>query len=1099
MILRNVWAICASFVLASFSLVAPAQTISGDLVVNVVDPSGAVVAGSKLVLIQVETNIKQESVTDTLGNALFPQLKPGLYQLDVSASGFNPQTITDVRIQVGQRARVDVKMQVGQLTESVTVSAAGATLLNSESAALGQVLEQKPIVELPLNGRNFLNLAQIAAGAVPIGIGVSPATTWTGRSDLTLSIAGGRESNNSFLLNGIETRNARFGSTGIRPSIEAIQEFKVQRSTFGAEFGRSAAVINTTMRAGTNDLHGSVFEFWQNRELNATDFFLNSSGRDKAPFNLNNFGTAVGGPVIIPKLYNGKNRTFWFFNFEGSRQRVSSSATGLYPSLAQLQGNLADDSTGTGIFPRSSPLCQANPTSRKCQDVLDPDTGLPFPGNVIPASRLDRQTQLAVPYFVSPNLAVPVNTPNFPTFNVVGTPGQINDWDQYNTRIDHQVTPRDQLFGTFSYSDEVRDVKVLQPFRGEGYPLNNRLVTATWNHTFSPTILNEFRFGWNRSRTFRLSETSFGPDYAREVFDLKNTTDVAMAFGIPSFGVSGFGPVGSISQALGATDENFQFTNNLGIVRGNHNIRTGFQISRQLYFQITNFSGNPSFTFDGRYSGLQIAGIGLADFLLGVPAVVQASLGTGEQDMRTTFWSGYLQDDWRVLPNFTLNFGLRYEMARSPVEINNRSMFFSTDIQQIVLAGQGVRPDIVDPDWNNFAPRFGFTYRPSFLNNIVVRGGFGIYYATDNFNEEQFKANGPPFFQAQRLDGDPRRPTIFMRDMLPSFTASPNLTPFSFDRLNRTPYLNQWSFGIQKSFANDYLLEVEYAGSQGNKLPQRRNLNAGRLDPTGTIPLAQRVPYPQYGAGMLLTYNGGWSSYNALTAKIEKRYSQGLYLLGSYTWQKALDLGATDEFSTISTEYKKWDKGHSTFDVPHRFVASWIYELPFGRGRKYLSSAGRFADLLVGGWQLNGIATFAQGQFQTLSLGSDWVLVGSFSKSIPDIVGDYKAGRSMPDHYLNPSAFDFPRDEQGNRIRAVGNAGRNSIQQPGLNNWDLGVFKNFRISERINSQLRWETFNSWNHTQFGSANLSTTSPNFGRILSTRVGARRMQLGLKLYW
>ncbi|MGH9662173.1 MAG: TonB-dependent receptor, partial [Bryobacteraceae bacterium] len=771
----------------------------------------------------------------------------------------------------------------------------------------------------------------------------------------------------------------------------------------------------------------------------------------------------------------------------------------LYPSAAQLRGNLADDSAGTGIFPRSSAICQATPNSRKCQDVIDPLNGLAFPGNVIPSSRLDPTTQLATQFTVLPNLAVPVNTPNFPTFNVVGTPGQINDWDQYNTRLDHQLGPSDQIFGTFSYSEETRDVKALRPLGGEGFPLGNRLVTATWNHTFSASMLNEFRFGWNRSRTFRLAETSFGKNYAREVFNLKNTTDVPMVFGVPSFGTTGFGTIGSLSQAIGATDENFQFTDNLSLVHGKHNFRAGFQISRQLYFQITNFAGNPSFNFDGRYTGLQVAGIGLGDFLLGFPASVQGSLGTGEQDMRTTFWSGYLQDDWRIVPTFTLNFGVRYEMARSPVELKDRSMFFSTDIAQIVLAGKGVRRDIVDPDWNNFAPRLGFTWRPGALNHFVVRGGFGMYYATDNFNEEQFKAQGPPFFQSQRLDGDPRTPTIFMRDMVPSFTASPNLTPFTFDRLNRTPYLNQWSFGIQKTFGADYLFEVEYAGSQGNKLPQRRNLNAGRLDPTGTIPIAQRIPFRGFGPGMLITYNGGWSNYNAMTAKLEKRYSSGLYLLASYTWQKSLDLGATDEFSTISTEYKKWDKGHSTFDVPHRLVASWVYELPVGRGKTFLASAPKALDLLAGGWQVNGIATFAQGQFQNLSLGSDWVLVGSFSKSFPDIIGDYKTGRALPDRYLNPAAFDFPKDAQGNRIRAVGNAGRNSLQQPGLNNWDLGVFKNFRITERYAAQLRWETFNSWNHTQFGSANLTTTSPNFGRITGTRVGPRRTQLALKISW
>ena len=1084
--------------LAPFAL---SQSISGDLVVKVSDSSSAAVTGAKLILTQVETNVRLESVTGDAGTALFPQLKPATYQLETSHAGFQTQTMRDIRVQVGQRARVDIEMKVGQLTESVTVSAAAETLLNRESAAIGQVLDQQAIVNLPLSGRNFIQLATIASGAVPIGIGTSPASSWTGRSDMTLSIAGGRESNNSFLLNGIETRNARFGSVGIRPSIEAIQEFKIQRSTFGAEFGRSSAVVNTTLRGGTNNLHGSVFDFWQNRELNATDFFLNRTGRFKPPLNFHNFGTAIGGPVWLPKLYKGKNRTFWFFNYEGQRQRASSAATALYPSRAQLAGNLAVDSAGTGILPLGSPGCAGTPAPRRCANVTDPfASGAAFPGNVIPSSRLDRTTQLAIQYMPTPNVAIAPGIAAFPTFNTVATPSQINDWDQYNLRFDHQLTAKDQLFGTYSMSDETRDVKALRQFGGEGFPLRNKLTTMTWNHIFSPTILNEFRFGFNRSVTYRLAETSFTRDYAKEVFNLKNIATEPIVYGIPAFNVSGFGATGSLSQAIGATDDNLQFTDNLSIIRGKHNMRTGFQISRQSYFQVTNFSGNPSFTFDGRYSGLQTTvGTGLADFLLGIPGQAGGAVGDGQQDMRSTFYGAYIQDDWRIRPNFVVNFGLRYEFARSPVEIKNRSLFFSTEQQKVILAGKGVRPDIVDPDYNNWAPRFGFNWNPGFLKNFVVRGGAGIFFATDNFNEEQFKVNGPPFFQAQTLVGDTRTPNLFMRDMLPSFATSPAISPFTFDRLNRTPYVAQWSFGLQKSFGNNWVLEAEYAGSNGNKLPQRRNLNAGRVDPTGNIPIAQRIPFPAFGPGMLITYNGGWSSYNALTAKIERRFASGLFFLGSYTWQKSLDLGATDEFSTISTEYKKWDKGRSTFDVPHRFVASFAYALPFGRGKKFGANLNKGVDLLLGGWQTNGIVTFAQGQFQTLGLGSDWINVGSFSRSIPNVIGDPFTGTSKPDRFWNASAFDFPRDGAGNRLRIVGNAGRNTYQQPGIANWDSSLFKTFRLTERFNAQFRWETFNSFNHTQFGSANTNTQSPTFGAITGTRVGARRMQLGLKILW
>jgi hypothetical protein len=293
-----------------------------------------------------------------------------------------------------------------------------------------------------------------------------------------------------------------------------------------------------------------------------------------------------------------------------------------------------------------------------------------------------------------------------------------------------------------------------------------------------------------------------------------------------------------------------------------------------------------------------------------------------------------------------------------------------------------------------------------------VRGGAGTYYATDNWNELQFEVIGPPFYQSQTLNSDPIKPTLLMSNMLPSLAASPNLNPFSTDRHDRTPYVNQWSFGIERTFKQDYLLEVNYQGSTGQKLPQRRNLNIARLDPTGTIPISARVPFPQYGY-VLLTYGGGWSSYNALTARLEKRFSSGFFLLASYTWQKALDLGSTDETSAISSGFKNWDKGHSSFDVPHRLVLSYIYELPFGRGKWLGAGANPVLNRIIGGWQLTGISTFSAGQYGTAALGVDWINLGSFTTSRPDIIGDYQTGRTLPDRYINTAAFDYPRRRIG--------------------------------------------------------------------------------------
>jgi outer membrane receptor protein involved in Fe transport len=1070
------------------------QAITGDLAIDVTDPNGATVSNARLELTNTAENTTLSGVTADTGGFTFGQLRPGSYRLKVTASGFKEQQVNEITIQLGQRAHIDVKLTLGGVTESVTVSAEAATLLNAESSTQGQVIQSKPISELPLNGRNFIQLAQLTTGSAPVGSANSPATSWTGRTDTTLSIGGLRESDVSYLLNGIETRNARFGNAGIRPSVDAIQEFNVQRSSFTAEYGRSAAIVNTAIRSGTNDLHVVAFDLVRNREFDANNFFANSAGQGRAPFSQNNFGATASGPVYIPKVYHGRNRTFFLFNYEGFRERQGITTTGLYPSQAQLQGNLADNSAGTGLFPTSSSFCQANAGSRHCVNVIDPTSGLPFQNNVIPASRLDPTTQKAIAFTPVPNVAVNTASASFPSFNTFGSPKRQTDWDQYNVRIDHQISSKDMIYGSYSNSNESQVSPALRVLGGDVFPMSDQLWTATYVRTITPSIVNELRFGHNDSKTFRTSEGSNGVNYAATVFGLKNTSTNPFDYGVPAFSITGFGAVGSISEAIGADDENFQYVDNLSINHGKHDFKTGVQIMHQKFFQITDFNGNPGFTFDGRFTGT--SGNGIADFLLGTPYQASGAIGNSDQNLRTNYYGAYIEDNWKVFRNLTLNLGLRYEFARSPNEINNRSLYFDTGLKQLVLAGHGVRPEIVDPDYNNFAPRVGFAYQPGFLKNTVIRGGAGIYYATDNFNEEQFKVQGPPFYQSQTINSNPTTPTLFMSQMLPSFATSPSLSPFTFDRLNRTPYISQWTFDIQHSFANNNLVEIGYAGSTGQKLPQRRNLNIASLDPTGTIPIASRVPYSGFGS-ILYDYNGGWSSYQALTARYEKRFGSGLYILASYTFQKALDLGGTDDFSQLSADYKVYDKGHTDYDTTHRLVFSYLYELPFGKGKRYFGHSSTLLNTLVGGWQLNGITTLASGQYRTVTVGTDWLNLGSFTTSVPNIVGDYTAGRSSPTQYLNRAAFDYPRNAVGVPIHIQGDAGRNQIEIPGIANWDASLFKNNRIGERFNAQLRFEAFNIFNRTSFGAPNLSWTSPTFGQITGTLTDPRRLQLGLRL--
>lgn len=1081
------------FLLSLTTLVSRGQSITGDLVVTALDSQNAVVPGANLRLTAVDTDLRYEGTTDANGSYLFGQLKPGAYRLTASAPGFQEARLVNIRIDLGQRAKVDVNFKIGNTATSIEVSAGAATLLNVENATIGQVIQERTLNELPLNGRNFVQLAQLSPAVTPVAAGHSSATVWTGRSDTTVSIAGLRESNVSYLLNGIETRNSRFGNPGIRPSVDAIQEFRVQHSTFGAEYGRSAAVINTTLRSGTNEVHLTLFELLRNRALDANNYFSNSAGQELPAFTQNNFGTTLAAPVILPKLYDGRNRTFFMFNYEGYRQRETVTKLSLYPSAAQWAGNLADDSAGTGLYPTSSSFCSGKSGSVKCANAVDPTTGTAFANNVIPASRLSSVMQKFKAFTPMPNLAVASGASGFPSFNTISTPASINDWDQYNVRIDHRISDKDLLYGSFSNSDEY----MLDPGRrflgGMTYPMSNRLWTMTYSRILSPNLINEFRFGFNDSKTYQMSEGSNGVDYAKTVIGLANTSSNPFDYGVPYVNFDGFNSIGTTPEAIGADDTNFQFTDNLSWVKGKHNLQVGVQMMREMYYQITDFNGNPTFNFDGRYTGMQ--GIGLADMLMGTPYSASGAIGDSSQDERSNYWGGYIQDSWRVAKNFTINLGLRYEYSGPPSEIRNRAIYFSPELGKVVTAASGaVRSSVVDPDYNNYAPRLGLSYSPAFLKNTVIRAGVGTYFSTDQLNGEQWKIVGGSFYQAQTVYSDPGKPTLSMNNMMPSFTASTSTSPFTWDRLSRTPYVNQWSFNIQHSFSDSTMLELSYLGSTSQKGTLRRNYNIATMDPTGTIPIAQRTRYSDYGA-ILMAYNGGWSSYQAFTASLNKRFSSGLSFLASYTWAKSLDLGDFSDAS-VSANFKNWDRGHSAFDVPQRVVLSYTWELPFGKGKAFLNRSG-VLGALVGGWQVNGISTFAKGQFESVTMASDWVNLGSFTISRPDAIGNYKANRSYPNHYLETTAFDYPRDSSGKAIHVEGNSGRNTIEMPGLCNFDMSLFRNIRFKERYTAQIRAEGFNVFNHTQWGSPDLTWGSPTFGQISSTLVDARRVQLGLKL--
>jgi Carboxypeptidase regulatory-like domain len=1069
------------------------QAITGDILGTVRDASGAVVPEAKVVLTQTATGVNFTTKSDARGNYLFAELKPAVYSITVSKQGFEATTISGIDLLLGQRPRVDIVLRVGAVTQSVTVNAGGVQLLETQTSSAGVVIQQQPIVQLPLNGRDFMQLTVLAPTVSPILNGDSPATSWTGLASgsASTSVAGMRETNVSYLLDGIETRNARFGSEDLHPSIDALQEFKMQTDAFSAEFGRSSAVVNMEVKSGTNQFHGDTYEFVRNSALDSNDFFFNSQSLPIPHYSQNDLGATFGGPIR-------HNKTFFFLSYEGFRSRTGETGEALVPSAAQWAGDLADNSAGTGIFPTNSPFCVANPGSSRCVNVINPSTGQAFPGNIIPTSMLDTRAEKWEAFTPTPNIPSAVNSVTIPLFNYAASPTIRNDFNDAVVRIDDSIGSKDQLHGSYSFHDVPHIEPAVMPLQGVSYPMRSQVASLTEDHIFSPTIVNEFRFGYNRGKTFLVSQGALGPNYAAD-FGYTNTSTNSFDFGVPDADIPGFTTIGSFAESIGSIDQDFQWTDNLSIVHNNHNLKTGLDVMRERFYQITDFSGIPTFDFTGQFSGSS-----LGDTLLGIPFTATTSVGNSAQNLRTTYWAGYLQDDWRALPNLTLNMGIRYEYSDPPYDISNRTAWFNPANGQVEYSDLGqVRNGVVNPDYDNVAPRFGFAYSPSFVKNTVVRGAFGEFYATDNWNELQFLVIAPRYYSTQTLTSNPVTPTLSLENLFPALSAATGTSePFSLDNMNQTPYVLEWNFDVQHTFANSWLADVGYVGNRGDELAQRRDEDVASFDPSGTIPLDQREPYPEY-SGILLSYNGGWSSYNALAARLEKRFSSGLYLLGAYTYSKCLDVGITDDFSMASQDFNVYDKGNCDYSTPQRAVFSYTYDLPFGPGGRFLAGASGIAGRLLGGWEVSGITTFSSGQFMSATLPVDWMNIGPFNTSVPDKIGPtYPATRTVGD-WLNISSFVYPGCPSyvscSTGIHIEGNAGRNQIEEPGLNDWDMGLIKNTRISERFSTQFRAEFFNTWNHEQFGAPDGSLVPEEFGRISSSLIPPREVQFALKLFF
>lgn len=1064
-------------------------TITGE----VRDSGGAVVAGAQVVITNTATGVAVRSTTNENGFYTIPSLKPGSYSMTVEKPGFKKLVRSGIILQVNQTARVDLALEIGEVTQTVEVVAA-ATLLETETSSRGSVIDQKKIVDLPLNGRDYNQLALLSPGVLPTTPRLA-SVNFKG----AINVNGNRTFNNVFLLDGVDNISYSNSFRGenvqlVQPSVEALQEFKIQTNAYSAEFGRSSgAVINATIKSGTNSIRGSVYEFLRNDVLDANNFFSNALGAPKPVRQRNQFGAAVGGPIV-------KNRTFWFGNYEGLREREGVPRVRQVPTAAEK----------AGLF--STAVVDPFATGR-------PEFGKNAAGQwVIPENRWDPVGAAIVKLIPNPNVAG--------TTIYASTPVTRTRQDQFDVRLDHQFASNITLFGRYSFVDTDTFRPAPLPGLAEGSfndafgsNLNRSQGLAlglTW--TFSPRLVGDFRFGWARGNYFT-NPPNFGTDGASAI-GLRNVpNDPAIVGGLPKVNIQGFDAVGRhTSTPQFQTPRSWNPRANISWNRGQHFIKFGGEF---LHVQTKINDLNATIgrmNFENRFTNRAVG-----DLLLGLPsqlALTSFTVMDQGQDMQFYF----IQDDYKVNSKLTLNIGLRYEYATPPREKENRFSNFDPVTGTAVFARDGdiFARALVHPDRNNFAPRFGFAYSPT--SRWVVRGAYGVFYNhTVRQGREGLLGFNPPFLVDNLLQTTVtgaaavataapfRLVNGYPTGLLDPASLAPTISRRAQDPNQRTAYIQQYNFGIQYELMQDLLFDVAYVGNKGTKLNGFRNLNQRAVitNPNGSQAAGAR-PYPAFGDIQWMENRVG-STYNSLQARLEKRFSSGVTALVSYTWGKALT-GSPDHISTsgggagfdtgtfrepqngLNT---RADRGLAEFDVLHRFVASYVWELPFGRGRRFGNDWNTAADLLLGGWQVTGIHAMQTGLGLTATLGGASVLnIGGERRARPNLVGEPELPESERTiaRWFNTSAFAaFSPAPQ-----AFGNAGVGIMRGPGLINFDYTLAKNFNVTEQRYFQFRTELFNAFNRANFGPPNIARDSAGFGQIL-TAANARIIQFALKFYF
>jgi hypothetical protein len=1014
------------------------------------------------VITQTSTNLRTELKTNDSGFYSAPALHPGPYEISVTHEGFRAQKSQRFELRVQDRAEVNFRLEVGSATTEIMVSAT-APLLESETSSLGHVVEEKTVAELPLNGRNFIQLATLGAGTLP--------SMRTAERDNFIA-NGARAVQNSYLLDGIDNKNRIMGfdkssAQIVQPIIDAIQEFKVQTSTFSAEFGQAAGgVVNVTLKSGTNDLHGNLFEFLRNSQMDATPYFQ-PAGTPKPLFIQNQFGATIGGPVI-------KDRTFFFGSWQSSREVNAAPQTANVPTLPERDG----------IFPRA---------------VKDPATAnlANFPNNTIPMNRWDPLVPKLLGLYPLPNVPGAGEIRNF-SWNGKERVSS----DAYNVRLDHRIGSRDFIFGRISQNSGDNQIPntLPDPANQQGFvELKGRQWMFSETHTVSANKVNEFRFGFVYTREH---EDTFAPRLNDE-YGIKGALNDPKIKGLPQLninGLSGLGTQGPGTSPIPATGSGnypseksgkiYQLLDNFSWTYNRHTIKFGVDLDRVTMYVYATNAARPNLAFNGTYTGF-----GLGDFMLGYVQNTNINLNQQLNTIQQRVYQAYVQDDWKATKKLTFNVGLRYEITTPFSEEHNKQSNFFLDgpcALQLVVASDagrcGVGPALTRTDYNNLAPRVGLAYQAA--PKTVVRSGFGVFFGRDeDVGVNRRLGTNPPWVNAATFTGDQRNPAYLLFQGIPqnvqtTSTGNTNVNAFPFNW--RTPYVIQWNLNIQHEVRGGFVAQVGYTGSEGHNLVM--NLAVNQAFP-GTGDVNSRRPYKGYSN---IQYYGpaANSSYHALLAKVERRFSKGLGMLASYTYGHSIDDGKNqnDQNDPIPQDVRnlKANRGSSNFDVRHRFVLSGVWQLPFGK------SPG-FANMLARNWQLSGIWSQQTGQPFTVTLNTDPTATGTTAH--PDRLrsGELPSGQRTIDHWFDITAFVRPN------CVCFGNSGRSILRGPGFKNVDVSLVREFRFRERFRFQFRAEAFNLFNHPNFDIPASAIGAAPAGTISAVVNNERQMQVAAKFYF